>query len=373
MTTDSKSIRRGEGFGAAELRSRILIVDDDESSRLVTVSILRRAGFLNLQTANTMASAVSAYEQSSPDLLIVDLHLQDGDGISVVRHVRKHDETDFLPILMLTGDLTGAARDAALAAGATDFVGKPYDSTELLLRAHNLLKTRVMHLELRRQRNLLEARFNQRGHELEDARLEILERLARVAEQRDDGAFGHIRRVGELAGMIAEEMGCDQGLADMIRRAAPLHDVGKIGIRDEILLKPGPLGPSEFEQQERHTLIGAHILAGGRFPVIRLAEQIALTHHERWDGRGYPSRLKGENIPLAGRITSVADTFDALIHPRPYKAAWTVEDAIAEIRLASGSRYDPDVVDALVRVVASRDLSGLVPETAAPPTVLRTA
>jgi putative two-component system response regulator len=327
MTTDSKSIRKGEGFGAAERRARILVVDDDNSSRLVLMAILRRAGFDNLVAATSVRGATTAFEATQPDLLIVDLHLPDDTGLSIVRHVRKHAENDFLPVLMLTGDMSGQSRDAALSAGATDFVGKPYDATELLLRVHNLLKTRVMHLELRRQRALLEERFTERGNELEDARLEILERLARVAEQRDDGAFGHIRRVGELAGLLADELGCEEGLCEMIRRSAPLHDVGKIGIRDEILLKAGPLAPSEFEQQERHTLIGAHILAGGRFPVIRMAEQIALTHHERWDGRGYPSRLKGEEIPLAGRITAVADTFDALIHPRPDKPAWPIEDA----------------------------------------------
>ena len=361
MKLDSRNIRRGEVFGPAERRATVLVVDDDEPSRRVLMAILRRAGFLNLHAVDSLENAKVAFSALSPDLLIVDLHLQDGDGLQVLEHVSPFAEIDFLPVLILTGDGTDESRDAALAAGATDFVHKPYDSTELLLRVHNLLKTRIMHLELRRQRNLIEAQFEERGRQLQDARLEILERLARVAEQRDDGAHGHIRRVGELAGLIAEEVGCDGDFADQLRRAAPLHDVGKIGIRDEILLKPGPLGPGEFEQQERHTLIGAHILAGGRFSVIRLAEEIALTHHERWDGKGYPKQLKGADIPLAGRIVAVADTFDALVHPRPYKPAWPIADALAEIQIGAGTRFDPVMVAALMRVVETRDLAMLMP------------
>ena len=351
---DSRKIRKGDLFGAAERRARILIVDDDPASCNILQVIMQRAGFQQLQSASTAREAREVFEAFQPDLAVVDLHLPDGDGISLIQDLRSClDPDDFVPFLVLTGDPTFEARDAALAAGAKDFVTKPYESTEVLLRLHNLLETRMMHLELRRQRNLLVEAFQARSRELEDARIEILERLARVAEHRDDGAVGHIRRVGELAGQLAGELGCLPEDVEQIRRAAPLHDVGKIGIRDDILLKPGPLGPAEFEAQERHTLIGAEILSGGGFPVLKLAETIALTHHERWDGTGYPRRLSGITIPLAGRIVAVADSFDALVHPRPYKPAWPVGEALAEIRCESGRKYDPAVTEALFRLVAA--------------------
>ncbi len=351
---DSRRIRKGEMFGVAERRARIMIVDDDQSSSHILIVIMQRAGFTNLLAVSTAREARLTFDAFQPDLVVVDLHLPDGDGLALLHDLRARlTNDDYLPFLVLTGDSTETARDAALAAGAKDFVTKPYESTEVLLRLNNLLETRLLHLALQRQRNLLVEQFEARSRELEDARLEILERLARVAEHRDDGTFGHIRRVGQLAGMLADELGCATGLVEQIQRAAPLHDVGKIAIRDEILLKPGPLIPSEFHSQERHTLIGAEILSGGGFPVLQLAEEIALTHHERWDGQGYPQRLAGQDIPLAGRIVAVADSFDALVHPRPYKAAWPVVEALAEIRCESGRKFDPAVAEALFRVVAA--------------------
>jgi response regulator RpfG family c-di-GMP phosphodiesterase len=354
-------------FGVAERHARILIIDDDTASGNVLVAIMRRAGFLDLFVVRTAEEARVAFGSFQPDLVVADMHLPDGDGLALLQHLQlRVPPDDYLPFVVLTGDASKGIRDAALAAGARDFVTKPYDSTEVLLRLHNLIETRLMHLALRRQRNLLIEQFEARSRELEDARLEILERLARVAEHRDDGAIGHLRRVGELAGLLAQELGCSHEMVDQIRRAAPLHDVGKIGIRDDILLKPGPLEPAEFEAQVRHTLIGAEILSGGGFPVLKLAEGIALTHHERWDGTGYPHGLVGEDIPLAGRIVAVADSFDALVHPRPYKTAWPIVEALTEIRCGSGNRYDPAVVEALFRLVAAgRTEVGMKPSTAA--------
>jgi response regulator RpfG family c-di-GMP phosphodiesterase len=363
---DSRRIRQGDMFGVAERHARILIIDDDTASGNVLVAIMRRAGFLDLVVVRTAEEARVAFGTFQPDLVVADMHLPDGDGLALLQHLQSRvPPDDYLPFVVLTGDASKAIRDAALAAGARDFVTKPYDSTEVLLRLHNLIETRLMHLALRRQRNLLIEQFEARSRELEDARLEILERLARVAEHRDDGAIGHLRRVGELAGLLAQELGCSHEMVDQIRRAAPLHDVGKIGIRDDILLKPGPLEPAEFEAQVRHTLIGAEILSGGGFPVLKLAEGIALTHHERWDGTGYPHGLVGEDIPLAGRIVAVADSFDALVHPRPYKTAWPIVEALTEIRCGSGNRYDPAVVEALFRLVAAgRTEVGMKPSTA---------
>jgi PAS domain S-box-containing protein len=187
-------------------------------------------------------------------------------------------------------------------------------------------------------------------HDLQAARFESLRRLAIVAEYRDDSTHQHTARVGELSALLAERLGLHAALVERLRHAAPLHDVGKLGVPDKILLKPGRLTPGEFRAMQEHTTIGASILTGSRFPVLQLGEEIALTHHERWDGRGYPHGLAGEGIPIAGRIVAVADVFDALTHARPYKGAWEPADAVAEIERGAGSQFDPEVVAAFAEL-----------------------
>jgi putative two-component system response regulator len=196
----------------------------------------------------------------------------------------------------------------------------------------------------------LDQKVRERTAELEATQIEILERLALAAEYRDDNTGEHTKRVGETAARIAEALGWPTRDVELIRRAAPLHDVGKIAISDLILLKPGKLTSEEFEQMKAHTRLGAQMLSGGRFPLLQLAEQIALNHHERWDGSGYLG-LRGEAIPIPGRIVSVADVFDALTSERPYKRAWSQEDALAEIKRQSGQQFDPQVVEAFLSVL----------------------
>jgi cyclic di-GMP phosphodiesterase len=190
----------------------------------------------------------------------------------------------------------------------------------------------------------------QRTRDLEQARLEILNRLALAAEYRDDDTQEHAWRIGRTCALLALAVGLPEGEAELIRRAAPLHDIGKIGIPDAILLKPGRLSGAEFGVIKTHTTIGAEILSGSRSPLLVLAERIARTHHERWDGRGYPRGLAGEQIPLAGRIVAVADVFDALTHQRPYKEAWPVQQAVSEVLAQAGAQFDPRLVDAFSRL-----------------------
>jgi PAS domain S-box-containing protein/putative nucleotidyltransferase with HDIG domain len=201
---------------------------------------------------------------------------------------------------------------------------------------------------LQAQNNLLERGVRERTQDLEDARLETLHRLAITAEYRDDDTHQHTERVGRTAALLARELGLSDETVALIRQAAPLHDIGKVGIPDTILLKPGKLTDEEFELMKEHAEIGAKILADGQFAVVRLAEEIALTHHERWDGGGYPDGLPNEAIPLAGRITAVADVFDALTHERPYKRAWPIEDAVSEIEGLAGTHFDPRVIRAFL-------------------------
>lgn len=338
----------------AERSARILVVDDDLASLNVLMRTLQRAGFFNLNGVCDARSILRGVIDFQPDVVLLDLHMPGVDGIEMIHDIAAlQGRRNYLPVLVLTGDSSDEVRDAALAAGARDFLTKPYDSGEVLLRVRNLIDTRLLHVELQRQNAALSERFESRTEELEAAKVEILERLARAADFRDDSCYGHTTRVGELASMIAAELGSSEAEIEQIRIAARLHDIGKIGLSDSILLKPGRLAPAEFLAQEKHTLIGANILAGSRFPVLRLAEQIALAHHERWDGTGYPHGLRGEEIPACARIVSVADVFDALTHARAYKPAWRVDDALAEIVHQSGSMFDPAVVDAFMRVVAN--------------------
>jgi putative two-component system response regulator len=242
------------------------------------------------------------------------------------------------------------ARREALSRGAKDFVGKPFVQDELLLRIRTLLETRLLYLQIQSQNQLLEAKVRERTRALEEAQIEILERLAVAAEFRDDNTGQHTQRVGQMSALIARQLGLPDTQVALIRRGAELHDVGKIGVPDAILMKIGRLTVEEFEIVKTHTVIGARILSGGKFPLLRLSEEIAFTHHERWDGTGYAG-IRGTDIALAGRIVAIADVFDALTQQRPYKPAWPIAEAIAEIHRQRGRQFDPDVVDAFLRVV----------------------
>jgi putative two-component system response regulator len=351
MTWTAKAI--SQLITDAERSARILVVDDDLPNLNLLVRMLQRAGFGALHGIYDAREVLPAVVDFQPDVVLLDLHMPGVSGIDLLLEIRAlQGQRGYLPVLVLTGDSSREMRDAALAAGARDFLTKPYDAGEVLLRVRNLIETRLLNVELRRQNAQLSERCESRTEELEAAKLEILERLARAADFRDEVSYGHTTRVGELAARIAARLGYTAVEVDQIRIAARLHDIGKIGLSDSILLKPGPLAPAEFLAQEKHTLIGANILSGSRFPILRLAEEIALTHHESWDGSGYPRGLRGENIPIGGRIVAVADVFDALTHARPYKTAWRLDDAVDEIKHQSGTKFDPAVVKAFLHVVA---------------------
>jgi putative two-component system response regulator len=288
------------------------------------------------------------WAEAPPDLLLLDLHMPGADGFEVMRRLEPLLEGTWLPILVLTADTTSEAKQRALSAGARDFLSKPLERTEVLLRIENLLETRMLHLELQEQNASLEERVRLRTHELEEARLEILERLALAAEYRDDTTGEHAQRVGRTAALLFRALGRSDEEVQLIRQAATLHDVGKIGIPDAILLKPGRLSPEEYEAMKGHVEVSGRILAGSRSPLLRMSEEIALSHHERWDGRGYLGGLQGESIPLSGRAVAIADVFDALTHERPYKPAWPLDPAVAEIRDQSGRQFDSRMVDAFL-------------------------
>lgn len=335
----------------------ILIVDDQENNIRILERTLRRAGYDQLFSTTDPRKAVPLFLEHQPDLVLLDLHMPYLDGFGVLEQVGPHvPEGSYLPILVLTADISTEAKQRALSMGAKDFLAKPFDATEVLLRIKNLLEARFLYLALQQQNDLLEMKVQQRTRELEEAQVEILERLALAAEFRDDATQEHTQRVGDMSARLARRLGLPDHQVSLIRRAAPLHDLGKIAVPDSVLLKLGRLTHDEFELIKGHTQVGARILSGSRHPLLQLAEQIALTHHEHWDGSGYSPTFSGEDIPLVSRIVAVADVFDALTHARPYKKAWPVAEAVAEIRRQRGRQFDPRVVDAFVELLTEDGL-----------------
>ncbi len=341
------------------LGANILVVDDEPANIQLLRRILEPRGFENVEATTEPAQALDLIVEQDPDLVLLDLLMPGMDGFEVLEAVGERIPEDvYLPILVLTSDHSHDAKRRALSGGAKDFLTKPLSPSEVRLRVRNLLETRFLHRRHRRQNELLEDqnlllehRVQERTAELEEARLEILLRLARAAEYRDDETGEHTRRVGSTAATVARALGLEEDEAKLLEMVAPLHDVGKIGIPDRILLSPDRLRPEEFDVMKQHTLIGGELLEGSGFPLLSRAAEIALTHHERWDGGGYPHGISGEEIPLPGRIVAIADTCDALMHDRPYKRAWSLERALAEIDRQRGKQFDPSVVDAFREVV----------------------
>lgn len=333
-------------------RGTILIVDDQETNVRILERMLERAGYERLIGTTDPRTVLPLFEDHHPDLILLDLHMPHVDGFGVLERLRPHvADNSYLPILVLTADISPEAKQRALSMGAKDFLAKPFDAIEVLLRIRNLLEARFLYLELQQQNDVLEDKVRRRTSELEEAQAEILGRLALAAEFRDDATQEHTQRVGVMSARLARRMDLPETIVELIRRAAPLHDLGKIAVPDSILLKLGRLTDEEFDTIKGHTSVGARILSGSRHPLMQLAEQIARTHHEHWDGRGYSPGLGGEDIPIAARIVAVADVFDALTHARPYKRAWTVEEAVAEIQEQRGRQFDPKVVDAFLELL----------------------
>jgi len=334
--------------------ARILIVDDEETNIRLLRSVLEPLGYRHFVCTTDSREVPAIVREVDPDLILLDIKMPHLDGHQVLEQLRSDAAADaYLPVLVLTSDGSRETMRRVLSNGAQDFLTKPLSPVEVRLRVRNLLETRALHRSLQEHNGLLERRVRertadllQRTEELDEARLEILERLGRAAEFRDDATGQHTGRVARHAALAAELIGLEERDVELIRRAAPLHDIGKIGIPDGVLLKQGKLTPAEFEIMKAHTTIGAEILAGSAVPVLEIGREIASSHHEWWDGSGYPSGIAHEAIPISGRVVAVADVFDALTHARPYKSAWAPTAAIAEIERGSAVHFDPDVVRA---------------------------
>jgi putative two-component system response regulator len=332
--------------------ARILIVDDEEVNLRLLQRLLRWAGYLDITTVGDSARAIEQFELLSPDLVMLDLNMPEPDGFAIMRCLESRiPEENYLPVIVISGEFAPEAKQRAFASVAKDFVSKPFDAMEILLRIANLLQTRHLHVALQDQKARLEEMVRERTRALEHAQAETLRRLAQAAEFRDDETGQHTRRVGALSALLARQLGLPEEQVELIRQSAPLHDVGKIGIPDKVLLKPGRLNAEEFALMKRHTLIGGDLLAGSPSDVATMAEEIARCHHERWDGSGYPNGLSGEMIPLSARIVAVADFYDALSFARPYRPAWVQGEILAEIQGEGGRHFDPTIVRAFFELV----------------------
>ena len=325
-------------------QASILVVDGDQASALLLEAILADAGYANVAAATEAGTVERLFDHVMPDLLVVDLQMPGCDGAELASGLRESSERLF-QVLIVSTDASVAARRRAFASGAADFLVKPYDREQALLRIAGLLRVQLLRTGLFDRSAQLERRIAERA-ELGDSRVALLDTLAIAAELRDDRTGEHTRRVGRTAGLLAHRMGLAGDESAVIERTAPLHDIGKVAIPDRILLKPGPLSADEYELIKGHTNIGASILSAGNSALLRTAEEIARSHHERWDGGGYPEGLRDESIPLSGRVVAVADVFDALTHDRPYKVAWPLDQAVFEVGRQRGRQFDPDVVDA---------------------------
>ena len=332
-----------------ESDSRILAIDDQAANLAVLKAMLEPAGYTDLLLSTDPEQGLELVIGAMPDVILLDLHMPRLDGFELLRRIRA-SRLDHPPIIVLTADVSSDARHRALDLGARDFLTKPLDRVDVVMRVRNALEVRALQLELERRNFSLGEAVAIRTRELEESRLDVVDRLATAAEYRDDDTQEHARRIGRSARRLGGRLGMPGARCELIGRAATLHDVGKIGVPDAILLKPGRLTADETAQMREHAAVGAAILGGSRSALLATAAEIAHTHHERWDGRGYPRGLAGPEIPLSGRIVAVADVFDALTHARPYKAAWPLDEAVTEIAAGSDAHFDPAVVAAFLEL-----------------------
>lgn len=332
----------------------ILIVDDEARNIELEKAYLEPDNY-KILTASNGEEALKTVAKNDIDLILLDVMMPGKDGFAVTKQLKTNKKTSSIPVILVTALSDKKDRVRGIEAGCDDFISKPVDQSELLARVRSLLKVKAYNDYMRDYERKLETEVAKRTKEvyaamaiIEETALETIQRLASAAECRDQYTGSHILRMSRYAEAIAKKMELDSGFVRGILYASSMHDIGKIGIPDKILMKPGKLNDKEWEVMQQHTVIGAKLLHGSKQDFMKMAEEIALTHHEKWDGTGYPQGLAGENIPLSGRITAVADVFDALISKRPYKPPLSYRESFTIIKNERGTHFDPGVVNAFI-------------------------
>lgn len=324
---------------------KILIVDDNQVNIMILEKMLKINNYRNIITTNDPFQVLEIYKRNKPDLILLDLKMPGLDGFQVMEQLYKHDSRECIPIIMITAQNDKENRMKALELGVRDFIGKPFDQAELIMRIKNNLDIKIKQNKMRVENIILKDKVNEGTQVLEKMQLELIQRLLKAAEFRDSDTGEHINRIGMYAYELSNCLGMSKGFSDTIIYASMLHDIGKIGIPDNILLKKSELSKEEWEIMKDHTKKGAQILTGSNSEILKMGEVIATTHHERWNGEGYPYGISGEDIPIEGRITSICDVFDALFSERTYKKPWVIDQVIKEIKNERGKQFDPWITD----------------------------
>jgi putative two-component system response regulator len=337
-TLNTDAIRKG----------RILIVDDLEANVLLLERILRGAGYANVTSTRDPAQVCALHLERRFDLILLDLQMPGMSGFRVMEELKTIESEGYLPVLAITAQPGHKLR--ALQAGAKDYLSKPFEQVELLARVHNMLEVRLLHKELHRANDGLEKRVRARTADLLESHLELIFTMTRAAEHKDEDTGAHVLRISYYSRDLSRMLGMGEEFVDCIFFASPMHDIGKIGIPDRVLLKPAGLSPDEWSVMRCHTTMGAKILGNSKSPYLRMGAEIALNHHERWDGGGYPAGRRGEDIPVAARVMNICDIYDALRSKRPYKAPYSHDRTVDIITRGDGrtspAHFEPSILAA---------------------------
>lgn len=336
---------------ASVLGARILVVDDEPANLKLLRLMLQHAGYTHITLLDDPRETAALYRQTAPDLVLLDLNMPYLNGFEVMAQLREMAPTSLCPVVVLTAQCGQDVLLRALREGANDFLHKPFHRQELLARVHNLLLVELERQRLQRDRSALVHTVLQQSDEVHRLQVDTVHRLAQAAELRDNETGAHVLRMSQTSALLAKEVGWDDHACELLRHASPMHDIGKIGIPDGILLKPGALTPDERAVMQTHTTVGAALLSGSDDELMCMARDIALNHHEKWDGTGYPNGLAGTAIPEPARIVAVADVYDALTSERPYKPAWPVDRAVHFMREQAGKHFDPDILQRFLAVL----------------------
>jgi putative two-component system response regulator len=324
-------------------QSTLLIVDDVPANLRVLVSYLKNFNF-KVRVAQDGVDALEQVNIAPPDLILLDVMMPRLNGLEVCRRLKADAKTKEIPVIFMSALDDTFDKIAGFEAGSVDYITKPFQHEEVLARITTHLTIKNLQEEIKQQNALLEQRVQERTKELEETRLHVIRSLGKAAEYRDNETGMHVVRISKYVGILAEALQLDTLQKEIMINAAPMHDVGKIGIPDHILLKRGRLSPDEWDIMRTHTTIGEKILSGSNSELLQTAALLARTHHERWDGTGYPLGIKGEEIPLISRIVAICDVFDALLSRRPYKEPWSVQETVKYILEESGKHFDPMIV-----------------------------
>lgn len=324
-------------------QSTLLIVDDVPANLRVLVSYLKNFNF-KVRVAQDGVDALEQVNLAPPDLILLDVMMPRLNGLEVCRRLKADLKTKEIPVIFMSALDDTFDKIAGFEAGSVDYITKPFQHEEVLARITTHLTIKNLQMEVKQQNALLEQRVQERTQELEETRLQIIRSLGKASEYRDNETGMHVVRISKCVSVFAHALGISPEQCKIMVDASLMHDVGKIGIPDHVLLKRGRLSSDEWEVMRTHTIIGEKILSGNDSDLLRAAALLARTHHERWDGSGYPDSIKGEEIPLISRIVSICDVFDALLSRRPYKEPWTIQATVEYIREESGKHFDPKII-----------------------------